>query len=98
MAANPWRGGSIDFTGNPRALVLAELALANRDPDKIATVIIGLSELLGAALVVSYRDDRQALDLACTALEGVIHQSAVKQLETLRALGVLDEDGQERRG
>ena len=87
----------MDFTDKLRALVLAELALANRDPDKIATVIGALSELLGAALVVSYRDDRQALDLASTALEGFIHQSAVKQLEGLRALGVLDQDGQERR-
>ena len=81
----------MDFTNNLRALVLAQLALANRDRAKIAVVVEGLSEMLGAALVVAYRDDRHELDMACTALEGVIHRAAVNQMEMLRALGALDE-------
>lgn len=82
----------MDFTTNLRALVLSHLALANRDPKDLAVVIDGLAEMLGAALVVRFRNDVAALDVACTALEGVIHGAAVDQLEKLRALGVLDWD------
>jgi len=83
----------MDFTTKLRALVLAQLALANRDPKDLAVVIDGLAELLGAALVVRFRDDVAELDRACTALEGVIHAAAVEQLERLRAMGALDGDG-----
>lgn len=82
----------MNFTDNLRALVLAHLAVANRDEAKIAVVVDGLTEMLGAALVVAYRDDRQALDLASTALEGAIHRAAVEQAEKLKAFGAFDED------
>jgi len=82
----------MEFPTKLRALVLAELALANRDDAKIEVVIDNLTDMLAAALVVAYRDDRRALDAASTALEGAIHRSAVNQLEMLRSLGVLDED------
>lgn len=82
----------MDFTNKLRALVLAQLALANRDPNELAVVVEGLTEMLGVAMVVAHRDDLPALDQACTALEGAIHRSAVQQLETLRALGALDPD------
>ncbi len=84
----------MDFTTNLRALVLSHLAIANRDPKELAVVIDGLAEMLGAALVVRYRDDVAELDLACAALEGVIHGAAVNQLEKLRAMGVLDWDNE----
>lgn len=82
----------MDFTTKLRALVLAQLALANRDPKDLAVVIDGLAEMLGAALVVRYRNDVAELDLACAALEGVIHGAAVQQMEGLRALGAFDRD------
>jgi hypothetical protein len=84
----------MDFTTKLRALVLSQLALANRDPGDLALVIDGLAEMLGAALVVRYRDDVAQLDQACTALEGIIHGAAVDQLEKLRAMGALDWDGE----
>jgi len=84
----------MDFTTKLRALVLSQLALANRDPKDLAVVVDGLAEMLGAALVVRYRNDVAELDLACAALEGVIHGAAVSQLETLRAMGALDRDDQ----
>lgn len=84
----------MDFTTKLRALVLSQLALANRDPKDLAVVIDGLAEMLGAALVVRYRNDVAELDQACTALEGVIHSAAVSQLEKLRAMGALDWDDQ----
>ncbi len=82
----------MDFRDKLRALVLAQLALANRDPEQIAAVVDGLVEMLGAAVVIGYRDDRLALDQACTALEGLIHQSAVTQVEKLKAFGFFDDD------
>ncbi len=82
----------MDFTMKLRALVLSQLALANRDPQDLTVVIDGLAEMLGAALVVRYRNDVAELDLACTALEGVIQSAAVHQLEGLRAMGALDRD------
>ena len=82
----------MDFTMKLRALVLSQLALANRDPKDLTVVIDGLAELLGAALVVAYRDDVTELDRACAALESVIHGAAVEQLEKLRAMGALDWD------
>lgn len=78
----------MDFTDKIRALVIAELALANRDPERLAIVIDRLAELLGSALVVTYRDDRAALDRASTALGATIHRHAVLKLEMLRALGL----------
>jgi len=84
----------MDFMTSLRVLVLSHLALAIRDPKDLALVIDGLAEMLGAALVVRYRDDVAELDLACTALEGVIHVAAIDQREKLRALGVFDWDGE----
>lgn len=80
----------MDYPDNVRALVIAQLALANRDPERLTQVIDDLAELLGAALVVAYRDDRLALDRAATALEGIIHGHAVLKLEALKALGLDD--------
>jgi hypothetical protein len=80
----------MDFADKTRTLVIAELALANRDRERLVQVIDHLAELLGTALVVAYRDDRAALDRAATALEGIIHGHAVLKLETLKALGLDD--------
>ena len=81
----------MEFTDNLRALVLSQLALANRDPEKIGVVVDGLVEMLGAALVVNYRDDGRALDQACAMLEGAINRSALEQQARLRAFGAFDE-------
>jgi len=77
----------MDFTDKIRALVITELALANRDPERVEQVIARLAELLAAALVVAHRDDQRALDQRCSALEAQIHREAVLKLEMLRALG-----------
>jgi hypothetical protein len=82
----------MDFADNLRALVLAQLALANRDPKKLAAIIARLTEMLGAALVVAFRDDQRKLDEVCAGLEASIHRSAVEQLEVLKAIGALDGD------
>ena len=83
----------MDFPDTLRALVLAQLALANRDIEKIGVVVDALTEMLGAALVIAYRDDPAALDRASTALEARIHRSAVEQLEKLKAFGAFDDPG-----
>jgi hypothetical protein len=82
----------MDFTDNLRALVLSQLALANRDPAKIGIVVDGLVEMLGAALVVNYRDDGRAMDQACALLEGAINRSALSQQARLKAFGAFDGD------
>ncbi len=82
----------MDFTDNLRSLVLSHLALANRDPAKIGVVVDALVEMLGAALVVNYRDDGRAMDQACALLEGAINRSALEQQARLKAFGAFDGD------
>ncbi|MDR6624441.1 hypothetical protein [Caulobacter segnis] len=82
----------MDFTDNLRSLVLSQLALANRDPAKIGVVVDTLVEMLGAALVVNYRDDGRAMDQACALLEGAINRSALEQQARLKAFGAFDGD------
>lgn len=81
----------MDFVDNLRALVLSQLALANRDPDKIGAVADALVEMLAAALVVNHRDDLRALDQACAMLEQAINRSALEQQARLKAFGAFDD-------
>jgi hypothetical protein len=81
----------MDFVDNLRALVLSQLALANRDPDKIGAVADALVEMLAAALVVNHRDDLRALDQACAMLERAINRSAIEQQARLKAFGAFDD-------
>jgi len=82
----------MDFADQMRASVLAQLAVANRDPDRIAVIADVLVELLAATLVVTHRDDGRALDQACTLLEGAINRSALEQQARLKAFGAFDDE------
>ena len=81
----------MDFVDDLRALVLSQLALANRDPDRIAMMTDALVEMLAAALVVNHRDDGRALDQACALLERAINRSALEQQARLKAFGAFDD-------
>lgn len=82
----------MDFADNLRALVLSQLALANRDSDRIAAIADVLVEMLAATLVVNHRDDGRALDEACALLEGAINRSALDQQARLKAFGAFDDE------
>jgi hypothetical protein len=81
----------MDFVDNLRALVLSQLALANRDPEQIGAIADALVEMLAAALVVNHRDDLRALDQACALLEGAINRSALEQQARLKSFGAFDD-------
>ena len=77
----------MDFPEKLTVLVATELALANRDPERLAVVMAKLAEQLGHALAVAFRDDQAALDRVATGLEATIHRHAVLRVEMIRALG-----------
>lgn len=73
-------------------LVATELALANRDPAKLAAIITRLADQVSNALAVAFRDDTAELDRIASGLEGIIHRNAVARVELFKALEA-DEGG-----
>lgn len=86
------RGKTLGFDDKIRALVLAQLALANRDPKLLAVVFDRLTELMGSALVVAYRDDPAALEQASGVLAETVRGHAVAQMDMLKSMGLFELD------
>lgn len=82
-----------DFEAQLTVLVATELALANRDPKRLAATISRLADQVSNALAVAFRDDTSELDRIVSGLEGIIHRNAVARVEVFRRLDADDDLG-----